>query len=116
MQTYPLTNLVSQRTLVVPKLPRISFRFLLVLGFAFIGFLLIFYLFQINGVAKTSFLISKYEKEISNFSKENKELEISFSQHNFLTDLEIHLKNLNYVNVDKIHYIQVLEGGVAVKR
>lgn len=86
-----------------------------ILGFLLIAPLLIFYIFQVNAVTKTSFLILSYEKKVTLLSQENKNLEINFSQVNSLANLETLLKNSNYEKIDKVHYIRVLEGTVVAK-
>lgn len=84
-------------------------------AFTLFVFSLIFYIFQVNEVTKASFFTSNYENKINILIQENKNLEIKFSQINSLANLEILLRDLNYEEVGKIHYIQILENTVVVK-
>ncbi len=76
---------------------------------------LVFYIFQVNLMTTETYLIQYYQKKIKELSRENKTLEINFSQENSLSHLEVLVGNLNLEKADKIHYIQVLEGQVVAK-
>ncbi|RLC35114.1 MAG: hypothetical protein DRZ76_01015 [Candidatus Nealsonbacteria bacterium] len=80
-----------------------------------VGFLLVSYIVQANQLTRTSFSIASYEEKLASVSQENEELEISLSQASSLANLESLLKSLNYVEVNKIHYIQLLEGQMAAR-
>lgn len=84
-------------------------------GFALIVSLMGFYVFQICYVTQASFTIANYEKQINNLDREFKNLQINFSGTNSLSGLEKLLVAEGYEKVDKIHYIQVLDGSVASK-
>jgi len=76
---------------------------------------LVSYIVQVNQLTKTSFSIANYEEKLASIHQNNKELEINLSQASSLANLESLLKSLDYVEVNKIHYIQVLEGQMAAK-
>jgi cell division protein FtsB len=103
------------KALVLPKLPQVSLRWILVVGIFLIGFLLISYIIQVNQLTKASFSVASYEKNLVALTQENKDLEMNFSQLNSLVNLESLLKDLNYVEVNKIHYIQILEETMVAK-
>lgn len=116
-----LTSSISQKSstdphsLVLPKFPQITLRWILATGFCLISFLLISYIIQLNQLTKANFYISNYEQNIASVARENKDLEMNFSRTNSLAGLESLLKSLNYVGVNKIHYIQILQGEMAAK-
>lgn len=95
------------RRYLIPRW-KFNLKVVWILSFIVIGFLLSFYLSQVIEVTEISFSISNYEKKIATLSKEDKNLEINFSQVNSLANLEAVLNNLNYEKVEKIHYIRVL--------
>lgn len=97
------------------NLPKINLRKALISGFILITILLIFYIFQISEITRSSFSISLYQREMTGLAKQNKDLEISISQKNSLSNLEALLSNLNYERVNKIYYIRVSDGQVAAK-
>jgi len=104
-------------TLVIPsRLPRISLRFLWILGFAFLGSLLTFYIFQINEVTKAGFSIFNHERQIAEFSQESQSLTSNYSRINSLATLEeTILSSLNYEKVGKVHYLRVPGSTVVTK-
>ena len=97
------------------SMPRICFRSLAILGFLAIFILLILYIIQVSHLARASFEVSSYKKEISQLFQENKNWEIYYSQTNSLASLDSLLGESNYVRVDKVHYIQILDDTVAIK-
>ena len=96
-------------------LPRINLRKIFIPGLILVGSLIIFYIFQINEVTKTSFLIYKQEAEIAAVSQQILDLEAGLSAENSLISLENIFHELNYEKVSKVHYIQVPDNGVAVQ-
>lgn len=94
---------------------KINFKILGFLGFLLILSLLVFYIYQINEITKTSFAVSGYEQKISKLSQENENLEINFSQTNSLASLEDLLRNSNYEKIEKVYYLRILGGQVAIK-
>jgi hypothetical protein len=96
-------------------MPKICLRFLTILGFISISILLIFYIIQVNQLAKTRFEVLSYKKEIAGLFRKNQNLEIYYSQTNSLASLDVLLEDSNYVKVDKVHYIQILDEVVAIK-
>lgn len=97
------------------NLPKISLRKIWVPGFILITLLLMFYIFQISEITQATFFISKYEQEITGLSRQNKDLEANLSQEKSLSNLEIAIRKLNYEKVNKVYYIQILDGQVAAK-
>jgi len=115
MNSYSLTQSISQRLVVLPKFPKIGLKAFWILSFISIISLLIFYIFQVNAMIGETYLIQNYQRKIKELSQENKTLEINFSQANSLSTIESLVKNLNFEKVERIHYIQVLESQVVTK-
>ncbi len=103
-------TLTLNHSLIIKPLKKLItlrlFWFLAVLSAAA---LLVFYVFQINAAVSERYSIQKYEKRISEVSRENQNLEISSAQTNSLDNITAFLGELNFEKVDKIHYIQVLD-------
>lgn len=97
------------------NLPKINLRKLFILGTIFISALIIFYIFQISKITKSTFLISEYEKEVANLSQQNKDLEAGLFYGNSLSSLETAINKLNYEKINKVHYIQIMDSEVAVR-
>jgi len=94
---------------------RFSLKTVWILSLGLMFFLLIFYIFQVNQVTKASFAISNYEKQMTELSQESKSLEMSFSDLSSLASVETLVSTLNYEKVNKVHYIQMLEGTALAK-
>jgi len=88
---------------------------LTVLGFMAVIILLIVYILQVSQVASLRFEVSGYRREMAQLFQENKNLEIYYSQANSLAALDPLLEESDYVRVDRVHYIQILEDIVAAK-
>lgn len=82
--------------------------------FSILAFL-VFYVFQANAQVSERYLIQKYEKRLSEFSKENKSLGINSVQLNSLNNITTLINELGFEKIDKIHYIRVLDGQVVTK-
>lgn len=59
--------------------------------------------------------MSKYEKEITMLFQQNKDLEMNLFYGNSLANLETAINNFNYEKINKVHYIKITDGQVAVK-
>jgi hypothetical protein len=90
----------------------LNLRIFWAISIILITFLLIFYVFQVNEMTRGSYLIKNDEKKITELSNENKNLQISLSQTNSLENLEKAVCGLGYTKVEKVKYIQILEGKV----
>jgi len=92
---------------------KFSLRFIIISNILLIIFLLIFYVFQINSVIKESYLIENYHQKIKSLSEENKNLEITFSHLDSLSNIENLVAGLNFEQTDTIHYIQADQSYIA---
>jgi len=100
---------------IKPSMPKICPRSLTIISVVSIAVLLFIYIMQVNRLAETRFEVSTYKKEITRLFQENKNSEIYYSQKNSLASLDSLLENSNYIRIDKVHYIQMLEDTIAVK-
>jgi hypothetical protein len=98
---------------------KFNLKILKILSFISIGIILIsslvLYIFQINSVIQKTYLLRNYEKELSVLAENNKNLEISLSQTNNLENIQSLIRDLNYVKIGEIRYIQVMEPQVVAK-
>ncbi len=69
--------------------------------------LLVGYIFQVARSTEAGFLISNYEKKITEMVQESKILESDFQRTNSLADLEAVLSSLSYEKVVKIYYLRL---------
>ncbi len=115
MTTNTLTYSISQNKLFIMRFPRVRFVAVLVLGLIGLILLLSFYVFQINEMAGSSYLVENYNKKINRLFQENQSLEMNFVQINSLENIEKLVNNLNFEKVKEPSYIQILDGAVAVK-
>lgn len=92
-----------------------SFKIFLVFSILLLVLLLGFYVFQVNTEVSERYSIQKYERQISEISKENKNLEIQAVQTASLDKIAELLEPLNFQKTDKIHYIRILDTKVVAK-
>jgi len=77
--------------------------------------LLVFYVWQINSLTKGSYLINSYEKQTSQLSEENKNLQVSFAENSFLGQALTKIQALNFQKTTSVKYIQIPASSVAIK-
>jgi len=86
---------------------------LFVISFALIIISLIsLYFFQFNYLTFANSQIKNSQQIIKKLSIENENLEVQLAKNNSLFSIENLIENLNFVKVDKIHYIQILENQI----
>ena len=77
-------------------------------------FLLVFYVWQINDLARSSYTVNNYEKQISKLSDENKSLQVSFAESSFLGQAIEKIQALNFQKTTSVKYIQIPAASVAM--
>jgi len=86
-----------------------------VLAVSLVAFLSIFYIYQTNKEVSERYLVKDYTKRISQFSEENKDLEIRSTESGSLDKIAQLIESTDYEKTEKIHYIKVLNGYVVAK-
>jgi len=94
-------------------MPVINWKAVCCVGFFMSLALLFFYVWQINDLTKGSYVINGYEKQISKLSDENKNLEVSFAENDFLGKALLKIQALNFQKTASVKYIQILDSSVA---
>ena len=97
-------------------LPVINWKAVCITGFFAVMALSVFYVWQVNDLTRGSYLINSYEKQISNLSAENKNLEVSFAESSFLGQALEKIQALNFQKTTSVKYIQIPDSSVAVKK
>ena len=115
MSFYALIYPISQNRLFIKRFPRVRLATALVLSFTLIALFLGCYVFQINQMAKSDYLVENYEKTMSALSQGNKNLEINFALVNGLGNIENLVSNLNFEKAGEVDYIRVIESTVAAR-
>lgn len=110
-----LTQVISEKFEFI-SLPKINWRRPCVSGLILIAPLLIFYLFQINAVTKASFIAYQQEKELTLSFQQARDLEAGLLAESHLVNLDDMIRSYNYEKVNKVHYIQIQDGEMAVRR
>jgi len=95
------------------EFPQVNWGLVCFAGIIMCSLLLVFYIYQINVLLKGSYLVSSYEKEIEKITQENKELEVSFAENNFLAGVLSKTQELNFQKSNSMKYIQVMENTLA---
>lgn len=115
MITHSLAHPMPYPKLGLLKFPRINLRIVWFFGFLLLISLMIFYIFQSNSFIKQGYLIQNYQQRVEELREENKALEVNFVQTNSLATIEQRIQELNFVEIEKINYIQLLSSQIATK-
>jgi len=95
---------------------RWSLRIFLIFGCILVLTLYLFYIVQVNQLAREQFLLQDYKEKISQLLEHNEALKIDWSKSNSLNNIEDYLQNHNFGKVGQVSYIRILESSVAKKR
>jgi len=105
---YPMGNSTPLRL-------RFNLKLFWIFLFTSLAFFTAIYVFQVNEVARKTYLIDDYESKINQIQGENKNAQADFSKFSSMQDLENLARLSNFEPVGQVHYIRVLSDGVAAK-
>jgi len=108
-----MTTLALNYLKVQKEFPAINWRAVCCMGFLASLFLLVFYVWQINGLTRGTYLVNSYEKQINKLSSENKNLQVSFAESGLMDRAVAKIQALNFQKTTSVKYIQVSEKSVA---
>ena len=97
-------------------LPIINWKAICFAGFFVSLALLVFYIWQINELTRGYYLTNTYEKQISQLSSENKNLQVSFAENSFLEKALVKIQALNFQKATAVKYIQISNNSVEVAK
>jgi len=109
------TYIISQKALILPKIPSINLGVFWISTVILIAALLVFYIFQANWIVSESYQIQNYQRKLNELARENEILEINSAQVNSLGNVEQLVEGLNFEKVGQVHYIRVLESQIVTK-
>ena len=107
-------NLQSKASSV--EIPMINWKLICLLAFLISLPLLVFYVWQINDLTRGSYTINNYEKQISQLSDENNNLQVSFAESSFLGQAIEKIQGLNFQKTTTVKYIQIPANCVAIAK
>ena len=97
-------------------MPKINWKILSVSLFLLCFLLLVFYIYQIIDLTKISYSLNIYQNSIAKISRENKNLEVSFAENNFLAEVLQKAQEIGFQRTASITYVQILNNSVAKAR
>ena len=101
------------RNIILRK--KLNLKTFWIFSLAFIAFLLVFYVFQINSIIQSIYLLQTHQEKLQELAEESQRLELQLFELNSLENIEVLVQGLNYEKVGKIKYIQILKGQVVEK-
>lgn len=113
MTTQTITHALSLDRISSIRLPKLNWKAFLLIGFCIVLSLSVLYVFQINRMMRSGYVIKSYQDQVNQLIKENKNLEINLAQISYLDNIKAQTQELNFQKVQKIKYIQVLESSLA---
>lgn len=90
-------------------------RFFAIFMVSLIIFSLFFYIYQINKSVSEGYTVHTLQQKSKNLFQENEKLEIGLAQMGALNNIESLARELNFEEIGRIHYIQVIETQVVKK-
>ncbi|MBU2540052.1 hypothetical protein KJ786_02735 [Patescibacteria group bacterium] len=106
----PMARLAKMATI---RLPKINWKALLLFGFCGVLFFSVLYVFQINEMIRGGYVIKSYQAQVDNLIQGNKNLEIRLAQISYLENIQSKAAELNFTQVKRIGYIQILDSSLA---
>jgi hypothetical protein len=82
---------------------------------AFVFSLLVFYIIQMNNLVSGGYVLRESQQSVKNLSQENEKLESNLAGVGSLNEIEEKIAMLDFEKINKIHYVQILDGAVAAK-
>jgi len=95
--------------------PEINWKMACFSGFLITSALLVFYVWQVQDLIRGSYLVNSYEKQLNKLSDENKNLQVSFAENDFLGQVMSRAQAIGFQKVTSVKYIQILDNAVAKK-
>lgn len=89
-------------------LPQVNWKAICITGLILCSILLVFYIYQVIGLTKGTYLINSYDNQLSSISKENRDLELNFAESNFLAEVLVKMQGLSFQRATEVSYIQIL--------
>jgi hypothetical protein len=78
--------------------------------------LLVAYIFMVNSLTSGAYLMKSYEKQINKLSDQNRVLETSFAESNFLGQTQQDAQQLGFEKTSSVTYVQVADTSLARAR
>ncbi len=103
VQTLPFSKISFFRKL------KINWKVVLLFNFCLVLALAVLYVWQVNKIIVNGYLIKSYQKQINDLLRENKNLEIEMAKISYSENIRNKAKEINFVRVQKVTYIQVLD-------
>lgn len=94
---------------------QINWKLVCLFGFLICLPLLVLYVWQVNNLTNSSYLIKTSGKEINQLLEENKNLQVSFAENSFLGQALEKIQAMNFQKVVSVKYIQIPDNSVAKK-
>jgi len=114
--TYSRTQKKNYSEIRFFDFPIINWKAVCYTGFFLVLLLLVLYVWQVNILIHGSYLINRYEDQISKLSDDNKNLEVSFAENSFLGGALEKIQALNFQKTTSVKYIQIPENSLAKAR
>jgi hypothetical protein len=96
--------------------PEVNWKIICLSGFFITLVLLVFYVWQVNFLAKADYFAGNYEKQISKLSDENKNLQISFAENSFLGQVMQKAQEMDFQKSASVEYVQIPDNAVAIAK
>lgn len=97
-------------------LPIINWKAIIFVGLLAGVVSIIFYAIQVNSLMGGSYLIGTYEKKIEKLTQENRDLQVSFAESDFMGQALAKAQKLDFEKTTSVKYVQILDNSFAVAK
>ena len=98
------------------NLPIIPWKYIAFFGALSLTGMLVLYVISVNQLTMGTYSIKNYDKQIAQLTKENKVLETSFAESEFLGNVQKRVKELHFEKTTAVTYVKILEGSLGLAK
>ena len=113
MTTLTLTAKAVHGRVISISFPHISWKVFYAMGIIIAFALVVFYVFTVNELTRGTYITRDYNKQIDTLSQQNRQLETSFAQTDFLGRAIEKAQVLHFEKTTNIKYLQIIESPLA---
>ncbi len=94
-------------------LPAVNWKVFSAASLFLICTLLVFYVFWVNALMNSTYVLNQFEKQLKATADESRNLEVALAETGFMETLREKTTQMNFEKVSGIKYIQIAENSVA---
>ncbi len=114
MTTIAISYKAAQQKIRAINAPHIPWKAYYVVMLAVLLCMLVAYVYLVNQLTGGSYVIKNYNREITELTAANKELQTTFAESGFLGNVQERVKSMNFEKTTEVTYVEILKNTVGV--